>query len=382
MKKAFVYADNAATTRVADEVLAAMVPYFSSLYGNPSAAYGFAGLAAEGVEHARAQVAGALGAAPGEVFFTSGGTEADNWALKSGARLRSARGRHIISTAIEHHAVLHSLEALAEEGFEVTLLPVDPDGLLRLEDLERALRDDTILVSCMFANNEIGTVQPVAEIGALCRARDILFHTDAVQAVGHLPIDVVAMNIDLLALSGHKFHAPKGVGALYVRRGIDLPPFVDGGKQERGRRAGTEAVPAIVGLGAAAELATAHFEREAARVAALRDRLLKGILAQVPGARLNGHPTRRLPGNLNLSFSGVEGPSLLALLDSRGICAAAGSACTAGASAPSHVLTAIGLDAQTAQGSLRLSFAGDSTEEDVDTLLELLPPLIARLRAL
>ena len=379
MEKRFVYADNAATTRVSDSVVQAMLPYYSETYGNPSAAYSFAGRAKEGLDTARAQVAAALNASPDEIYFVSCGTEADNWALKGGAALRASRGRHIISTAFEHHAVLHSLDALVKQGFEITLLPVHGDGLVRMADLEAAIRPDTILVSVMFANNEIGTIQPIAEIGALCRARDILFHTDAVQAIGHVPVDVQAMQIDMLALSGHKFHAPKGVGALYLRRGLHIPNFMDGGGQENKKRAGTEAVPAIVGLGRAIEDAVAKLPEEAARVAALRDRLIAGILDRFPNAKLNGHPTKRLPGNVNVSFPGVEGPDLLALLDLAGICAASGSACTAGNRNPSHVLTAIGLNQATAQGSLRLSFAEYSTEADVDYILQELERAIAQL---
>ncbi len=382
MEKRFVYADNAATTRVSDEVVAAMLPYFTEYYGNPSAVYGFAGKAKAALENARAQVAKALNATPNEIYFVSCGTEADNWALKGAAQLRRDKGRHIISTPFEHHAILHSLETLEKEGFEITYLPVYENGRVRVEDLVAAIRPDTILVSVMFANNEIGTIQPIAEIGAVCAERGILFHTDAVQAIGHVPVDVQAMNIDMLSLSGHKFHAPKGIGAMYLKKGINLPNFMDGGGQERKRRAGTESVPFIVGLGKAIELATEKLPEESKRVAALRDRLIDGLLERIPDIKINGDREHRLPGNVNVSIKYVEGESLLMMLDMQGVCAASGSACTSGSLNPSHVLMAIGLDHATAHGSLRFTFADYSTQEDVDYILEVLPPIVEKLRAM
>ena len=382
MEKRFVYADNAATTRVSDEVVAAMLPYFTENYGNPSAVYGFAGKAKEAIEKARGQVAAALNAEPSEIFFLSCGTEADNWALKGAAALKKDKGRHIISTPCEHHAILHSLDTLKKEGFEVTFLPVYDNGRVKVEDLKAAIREDTILVSIMFANNEIGSVQPIAEIGAVCREKGILFHTDAVQAIGHVPVDVKAMNIDMLSLSGHKFHAPKGIGAMYLRKGISIPNFMDGGGQEKRRRAGTESVPFIVGLGTAIEIATNKLPEESKRVAALRDKLIDGILERIPDVKVNGDRVHRLPGNVNVSIKFVEGESLLMMLDANGICAASGSACTSGSLDPSHVLMAIGFDHATAHGSLRFSFADYSTEEDVDYILEKLPPIVERLRAM
>ena len=382
MEKRFVYADNAATTRVSDVVVAAMLPYFTEYYGNPSAVYGFAGKAKAALENARAQVAKALNATPNEIYFVSCGTEADNWALKGAAQLRRDKGRHIISTPFEHHAILHSLETLEKEGFEITYLPVYENGRVRVEDLVAAIRPDTILVSVMFANNEIGTIQPIAEIGAVCAERGILFHTDAVQAIGHVPVDVQAMNIDMLSLSGHKFHAPKGIGAMYLKKGINLPNFMDGGGQERKRRAGTESVPFIVGLGKAIELATEKLPEESKRVAALRDRLIDGLLERIPDIKINGDREHRLPGNVNVSIKYVEGESLLMMLDMQGVCAASGSACTSGSLNPSHVLMAIGLDHATAHGSLRFTFADYSTQEDVDYILEVLPPIVEKLRAM
>ena len=372
MEKRFVYADNAATTRVSDEVVAAMLPYFTEYYGNPSAVYGFAGKAKTAIENARAQVAAALGATPGEIYFVSCGTEADNWALKGTARMLAEKGRHIISTPFEHHAILHSLNTLEKEGFEVTYLPVYDNGRVKVEDLKAAIRPDTILVSIMFANNEIGTIQPIAEIGAVCRERGILFHTDAVQA----------MNIDMLSLSGHKFHAPKGIGAMYLRKGVGIPNFMDGGGQEKKRRAGTENVPYIVGLGKAIEIATQKLPEESKRVAALRDRLMDGLLERIPDIKINGDRENRLPGNVNVSIKYVEGESLLMMLDMQGVCAASGSACTSGSLDPSHVLMAIGLDHATAHGSLRFSFADYSTQEDIDYILEVLPPIVEKLRAM
>jgi len=383
MEKKFVYADNAATTRVSQRVLDAMLPYYRDHYGNPSALYSIAAKSKEAVDKARAQVAAAINAEPGEIYFVSCGTEADNWAIKGAARANRDKGAHFISTPFEHHAVLHSLDTLVKEsGAEVTYLPVYENGIVKVEDLAAAIRPDTVLVTVMFANNEIGTVQPIAEIGALCRERGVLFHTDAVQAVGHLPIDVKTQNIDMLSLSAHKFHGPKGCGVLYIRRGVKLPNFMDGGGQEKKRRAGTENVAQIVGLGEAVETACGKLESEAARLSAMRDRLMDGILAKIPNSRVNGDRTHRLPGNVNVSIEFVEGESMLMLLNMNGICAASGSACTSGSLSPSHVLTAIGLPAEVAHGSLRLTFAEESSEEDVDYILEVLPGVVERLRAM
>ncbi|HWP80122.1 MAG TPA: cysteine desulfurase NifS [Candidatus Acidoferrum sp.] len=383
MDKKFVYADNAATTRVSQRVLDAMLPYYREHFGNPSALYSIAAESKEAVDKARAQVAAAIHAEPDEIYFVSCGTEADNWAIKGAARANKNKGAHFISTPFEHHAVLHSLETLVQEsGAEVTYLPVYAGGIVKVEDLAAAIRPDTVLVTIMFANNEIGTVQPIAEIGALCRERGVLFHTDAVQAVGHLPIDVKAQNIDMLSMSGHKFHGPKGCGVLYIRRGVKLPNFMDGGGQEKKRRAGTENVAQIVGIGEAIEAACGKLESEAKRLSAMRDRLMDGILAKIPNSRVNGDRTHRLPGNVNVSIEFVEGESMLMLLNMKGICAASGSACTSGSLTPSHVLTSIGLPAEIAHGSLRLTFAEESTEADVDYILEVLPGIVERLRAM
>ncbi len=383
MSNRFVYADNAATTRLLPAVLEAMTPYLTEEYGNPSSLYGFGQTARQAVDAARETVAECLHCRPEEVFFTSGGSEADNWALKMAAEAMAKRGKkHLISTAFEHHAILHTLEHLKKQGFEVTLLPVYEDGIVRVEDVKAALRPDTALVSVMFANNEIGTVQPIAEIGALCREAGVLFHTDAVQAVGHIPVDFAGMNIDLLSLSAHKFHGPKGVGALLIRRGIRFGNLIDGGAQEKGRRAGTENTAGIVGLGAALKLACEAMEENGKRVSALRDRLINGLLSSVERSRLNGDPARRLPGNVNLSFEGIEGESLLLMLDFKGICASSGSACTSGSLDPSHVLLAIGLPHAVAHGSLRLTLSEETSDEDVEYMLREIPPVVQRLRAM
>ena len=378
-----VYADNAATTQVSQRALQKMLPWLSAHYGNPSSIYGTGREAREALEEARGQLAQALGCDPGEVYFTSCGTESDNWAIRGMAKTMAAKGkRQIITTAIEHHAVLHTCRALEKEGFSVTYLPVDRYGLVTAEQVEAAITPETALVTVMFANNEIGTIEPVAEIGAVCRRKGVPFHTDAVQAVGHLPVDVRAMNIDLLSLSAHKFHGPKGVGALYIRRGIPFPAtFMEGGGQERGRRAGTENVAGIVGMGAALTEALEELPEKTARVAAMRDRLIRE-LTKLPKVRLNGHPDRRLAGNCNLSFEGVEGEALLLLLDASDICASSGSACTSGSLDPSHVLLAIGLPHEVAHGSLRLSLGDGNTEEDVDRILEAVPRVVERLRAM
>mgnify|MGYP000883429595 FL=1 len=375
-----VYMDHAATTFMRPEVLAAMAPYFSRYFGNPSSLYRFARESRKGVEEARMQVATALGAEPEEISFTAGGSEADNWAITGVASALRKKGDHIITTAIEHHAVLHTCEALEKQGYRVTYLPVDGDGRVDPGDVRDAITDRTILVSVMTANNEIGTVQPITEIGRVAHAHGVLFHTDAVQAVGAVPIDVDALGIDLLSLSGHKFYGPKGTGALYIRRGTRIESLIHGGGQERGRRAGTENVPGIVGLGRAIELATADIEGHNRRIAAMRDRLVRGVLGSIPDTRLNGHPKQRLPNNANFSFRYVEGESILLLLDAHGICASTGSACSSASLEPSHVLLATGLPHEEAHGSLRLTLGDANTEDDVDYVLEVLPEVIGRLR--
>ncbi|MDR2933244.1 MAG: cysteine desulfurase NifS [Oscillospiraceae bacterium] len=377
-----IYMDNAATTPVRNEVLEAMIPYYGELYGNPSSLYQTASLSKRAVEHARAQVADALGAKPDEIYFTGGGTESDNWALIGAADGCGKEGGHIITTSIEHHAVLHTCRYLEEKGFDITYLPVDAEGLVTVRELEQAIRPDTFLISVMFANNEIGTIQPIKEIGRLAKERNILFHTDAVQAVGHIPIDVNVLNIDLLSLSAHKIYGPKGVGVLYVRKGTKLKSFIHGGAQERGRRAGTENVPGIVGMGHAIELVSAEMREENKRLIPLRDRLIEEILTAVPNARLNGHRTERLPGNVNISFEFVEGESILLLLDTKGIAASSGSACTSGSLDPSHVLLAIGLPHENAHGSIRLTLGRHNTESEVNEVIRELPPIIERLRGM
>ena len=375
-----VYADHSATTAVRPEVLEAMLPYFTESYGNPSSIYKIAQKNREAVETARHQTAKAIGAQDSEIYFTGCGTEADNWALKGIAEAYAGKGNHIITSAVEHHAILHTCQYLEKHGLRVTYLPVDSEGKVSPDSLREALDDETILVSIMMANNEIGTINPIEELGAICREKGVLFHVDAVQAVGTLPIDVDAMHIDMLSMSAHKFYGPKGVGALYVRKGVRLPSFIHGGAQERKRRAGTENVPGIVGLGKAIELAEAEREENARRLQAMRDRLIDGIQEKIPYARLNGSRTERLPGHVNFSFQFVEGESLLMLLDFCGICASSGSACTSGSLDPSHVLLAIGLPHEIAHGSLRLTLGRENTMEDVEYILEKLPPIVARLR--
>lgn len=376
-----VYLDNAATTAVKPEVVQVMLPYFTEYFGNPSSLHGFAREARAGLDKARAQVAAALNATPDEIIFNGGGTEGDNTVLRGVAMRHVQKGKHIITTAIEHHAVLHTAEALKKElGYEITYLPVDEFGRVTARQVAEAIRPDTILVSIMFANNEVGTLMPILEIGALCREHGVLFHTDAVQAVGHVPIDVRAMNIDFLSLSAHKFHGPKGVGALYVRKGLRLPPFIYGGGQEKSRRAGTENVPGIVGLGAAIELAVTNIERNNAHMIKLRDMLLDGISASIPEVKLNGHPTERLSNNVNFSIRYIEGEGMLLLLDLNGIAASSGSACTSGSLDPSHVLLAMGLPHEIAHGSLRLTLSDDTSEEDVAYVLNVLPKVVQRLR--
>ena len=376
----FIYLDNAATTRVSDAALDAMLPYFRQQCGNPSSLYAFGQEAKEALERARATVAGVLNCEPREIIFTSGGSEADNQAIRSAAAIGARAGkRHIISTAFEHHAVLHTLSKLEKEGFEVTLLDVHSDGLVRVEELAAAIRPDTCLVTVMYANNEIGTIQPIAEIGRVCRERGVLFHTDAVQAAGHIHIDVQAQNIDLLSLSAHKFHGPKGVGALYVRRGFPLVNIIEGGAQERGKRAGTENIPGICGMAAALKEACDHMDENMPRVAAMRDRLIEG-LSKIPHSALNGDPVNRLPGNVSFCFEGIEGESLLLLLDMKGVCASSGSACTSGSLDPSHVLLAIGRVHDVAHGSLRLSLSEYNTDEEIDHILKVVPEVVQYLR--
>lgn len=378
-----VYVDNAATTALSPAAKAAMLPYFDEIYGNPSSPHSVGQAAAAALDQARQTIAACLGANPTEIYFTSGGSEADNQAILSAAIAGAKAGKkHIISSKFEHHAVLHTLKKLEREGFEVQLLDVYEDGLVRVEDVRAAIRPDTALVSIMFANNEIGTVQPVAEIGAICRSAGVPFHTDAVQAAGHLAIDVRAQSIDLLSMSGHKFHGPKGVGVLYARRGaVPLTPLIEGGAQERGKRGGTENLPGIVGMATALKEACDHLEENRRHVTALRDRLIEG-LRRIPMVRLNGHPTQRLPGNVNFSFPGVEGEGMLLLLDSMGIAASSGSACTSGSLDPSHVLLAIGLPHAVAHGSLRLSLSEKNTMEEIDYILTAVPQVVERLRAM
>ena len=376
-----VYADNAATTAVSDAAMAAMTPCFQEFYGNPSSLHTIGQQAAEKLSLARQTFAARLNCDPAEITFTSGGSEADNQALRSAAAAGARKGKkHIISTKFEHHAILHTLGQLEKEGFEVTLLDIPKSGVIEAEQVEKALRPDTCLVTVMFANNEIGTIQPIAEIGAVCRAAGVPFHTDAVQAAGHLPIDVKAMNIDLLSLSAHKFHGPKGVGVLYARRGcVPLTNVIFGGAQERGKRAGTENIPGIVGAAAAFDDVCAHMAENAAKMTALRDRLIDG-LSKIPHSVLNGERERRLPGNVNFCFEGIEGESLLLLLDQKGVCASSGSACTSGSLDPSHVLLALGLPHEVAHGSLRLSLSEYNTPEEIDHILEVTPGIVAYLR--
>ncbi|PKL60316.1 MAG: cysteine desulfurase NifS [Methanomicrobiales archaeon HGW-Methanomicrobiales-4] len=375
-----VYMDHSATTAADPAVVEAMIPWFSKGYGNPSSLYRIARESSKAVNEARVKVATALGASPDEIYFTSGGTESDNWAIKGVAYANWKKGNHIITSAIEHHAVLYTVEHLEKQGFEITYLPVDETGQIRIDDLKAAITDKTIIVSIMFANNEIGTIEPVAEIGKVCRERWIYFHTDAVQAIGNVPIDVQALQVDLLSLSAHKFYGPKGIGALYIRKGVHIDNFLHGGGQERRRRAGTENVASIVGLGCAIEMVMSGMTERNKRVKALRDRLLTAIMKKIPNTRLNGHPENRLPGNLNVSFDFIEGESILLLLDHFGICASTGSACTSGTLEPSHVLLALGLPAETAHGSLRLTLGMENTDQDVDYVLENLQKIVQRLR--
>ena len=382
MENRLIYVDNSATTPISKEVLDAMMPWLTEGYGNASSIYSKGREAGWALKGAREQIASILGAQPNEIYFTSGGSESDNWAIKGAAATMAKRGKkHIITSAFEHHAVLHSCAALEKQGFEVTYVPVHENGIVRVEDIEAAIRPDTGLVTIMYANNEIGTVQPIKEIGALCRKHKIWFHTDAVQAFGHVPINVEEQNIDMLSVSGHKIHAQKGVGLLYVKRGVVLPNLIDGGAQERGKRAGTENIAGIVGLAKAMEIASQNIEERGERTRVLRDKLIDNIL-KIERTRLNGDREKRLPGNVNISIEGIEGESLLLSLDMYGICASSGSACTSGSLDPSHVLLAIGLCHEVAHGSLRISLSDENTMEDVDKILEVLPGIVERLRSM
>ncbi|MCI9108324.1 MAG: cysteine desulfurase NifS [Lachnospiraceae bacterium] len=378
----FIYLDNAATTKTAPEVVEAMLPYFTESYGNPSSIYSLGSAAKKAVMESREYIASTIGAKNNEIYFTGGGSEADNWALVATAEAYASRGRHIITSKIEHHAILHTCEYLEKRGYEITYIDVDENGILKLEELKAAIRQDTILISIMFANNEIGTIQPIKEIGQIAREYDVLFHTDAVQAYGHLPIDVDEMNIDMLSASGHKFQGPKGIGFLYIRAGIKIRSFLHGGQQERGRRAGTENVPGIVGIGKAAQLAFAHLEERRETEKALRDYLIGKIEAEIPYCRLNGDRVKRLSNNVNFSFRFIEGESLLIMLDRKGICASSGSACTSGSLDPSHVLLSIGLPHEIAHGSLRLTINWENTLEEMDKTVDAIKGIVERLRSM
>ena len=381
MKK-LIYLDNAATTKTSEEVVAAMLPYFTEYYGNPSSVYEFASESKKAVSNARRTIAETLGAQENEIYFTAGGSEADNWALKATAEAYQSKGKHIITTKIEHHAILHTAEYLEKRGFEITYIGVDENGVVKVDELEKAIRPDTILISVMFANNEIGTIQPIKEIGKIAKKHGVLFHTDAVQAYGQLPINVDELHIDMLSSSGHKLNGPKGIGFLYIRKGVKIRSFVHGGAQERKRRAGTENVPGIVGYGKAAEIAAKTMKERTAKEIELRDHLIDRVLAEVPYTSLHGHRTNRLPNNANFSFQFVEGESLLILLDNNGICASSGSACTSGSLDPSHVLLAIGLPHEIAHGSLRLTLSAETTMEDIDFVVDCIKQIIERLRSM
>ncbi|HOA33297.1 MAG TPA: cysteine desulfurase NifS [Clostridiales bacterium] len=376
-----IYADNAATTAVSKKALEAMLPYFTEHYGNASSIHRVGQEANKALQQARAEIAALLGAEPKELIFTSGGSESDNQAIISAALQGAKKGKkHIISSKIEHHAVLHVLDKLEKEGYDITLLDVSPEGLVSPESVEKAIREDTALVTIMFANNEIGTIEPIKEIGEICRKHVVIFHTDAVQAVGHVPINVKEMNIDMLSFSAHKFHGPKGIGGLYVRKGIRLLPLIEGGAQERGLRAGTENVAAVVGMAAALKEQVENMEKNAEKLTKMRDRLIDSILKEVPRVRLNGDRVKRLPGNVNFCFEGIEGEALLLMLDNLGICGSSGSACTSGSLDPSHVLLAIGLPHEIAHGSLRLTFSEYNTEEEIDYIIKVIPQVVKRLR--
>ena len=377
-----IYMDNGATTRVTEPVFEAMQPYFCEIYGNPSSAHNFGYVSRHAIDAAREQVANAINADVNEIYFTGCGTESDNWAVRGAAYENVKKGRHIITTAIEHHAILHTCAQLEKEGFEVTYLPVDEYGFVTPEQLDAAIRPDTTLVSIMTANNEIGTIEPIAELAAVCKKHGVLFHTDAVQAIGSVKIDVKAMQIDMLSMSGHKFHAPKGIGVLYIRKGVRLQQFMNGGAQERNRRAGTENLASIVGIGKAIELATADIDAHNEKLSAIRDHMIERILKEIPYTRLNGHPTTRLPGNVNVCFRFIEGESLLMLLDAKGIAGSSGSACTSGSLDPSHVLLAIGLPHEIAHGSLRLSLSEENPMEEADYVVDALVEIVSRLRSM
>lgn len=377
-----IYLDNAATTRVSEEVFDTMKPFFMEYYGNPSSIYTFAGEGKKAVDDARSSIAKAIGAKPEEIYFTAGGSESDNWALKVTAETYQNKGKHIITSTIEHHAILHTCEYLQRNGFEVTYVGVDEDGVIKLDELKAAIRPDTILISIMAANNEIGTVQPIAEIGAIAKEHDIYFHTDAVQAFGHIPLNVDDMKIDMLSASGHKIHGPKGIGFLYIRKGIKIGSFVHGGAQERKRRAGTHNVPGIVGFGKAAEVAIENLNETMAYESNLRDHFIERVEKEIPFAKLNGHRTNRLPNNVNFCFRFIEGESMLILLDQKGVCASSGSACTSGSLDPSHVLLAIGLPHEIAHGSLRATLSKETTLEQIDFVVDELKGIIERLRSM
>lgn len=382
MDKKLIYLDNAATTAILPEVLDKMMPYLTEYYGNPSSVYGLAGVSKEAIDNSRKTIADFIGAKENEIYFTAGGSESDNWAIKSAARAKKAKGKHIITTKIEHHAVLHTCEFLEKNGYEVSYIDVDEDGVVKLDELKKAIRPDTILISVMFANNEIGTIQPIKEIGQIAKENGILFHTDAVQAFGHLRINVDELNIDMLSASGHKFHGPKGTGIMYIRNSVKLEPLIHGGAQERKRRAGTHNVPGIVGMGAAIELADKNLEANAEKEIAIRDHLIERVMKEIPHVKLNGHKTNRLPNNANFSFSFIEGESMLMMLDAKGICCSSGSACTSGSLDPSHVLLAIGLPHEIAHGSLRVSMSEETTMEDIDYLVDNLKAIVERLRSM
>lgn len=375
-----IYLDNAATTKVTEDVFEAMKPYFCENYANPSAVYSFAGKSMKAVDEARHEVASLIGAKDNEIYFTAGGSESDNWAIKATAEAYKSKGKHIITSKIEHHAVLHTCQWLEQNGFEVTYLDVDENGVIKLEELKKAIRPDTILITIMFANNEIGTIEPIAEIGKLAKEHDILFHTDAVQAFGQVPINVDELNIDMLSTSAHKLNGPKGIGFLYIRKGVKIRSFVHGGAQERKRRAGTENVPGIVGFGKAVELAAANMEERTKKEAELRDYMIERVMKEVPFTRVNGHRKNRLPNNVNFCFQFIEGESLLIMLDMKGICGSSGSACTSGSLDPSHVLLAIGLPHEIAHGSLRLTLGADTTKEDIDYTIDAIKEIVAQLR--
>ncbi len=377
-----IYLDNAATTKVLPAVLDEMLPYFSETYGNPSAVYSFASKAKSAVDKARDSVADLIGAKSEEIYFTGGGSESDNWALKATAEAYASKGKHIITSKIEHHAILHTAAWLEKQGYEVTYIDVDEDGVVKLDELEAAIRPDTILISIMAANNEIGTIQPIREIGEIAKKHGVLFHTDAVQAFGHIPINVDEMNIDMLSASGHKIHGPKGIGVMYIRKGVKIRSFIHGGAQERQRRAGTHNVPGIVGIGKAAELAAQNMDKIMKQESELRDYMIKRVLDEIPYTRLNGHKTDRLPNNVSFCFRFIEGESLLILLDQSGICASSGSACTSGSLDPSHVLLAIGLPHEIAHGSLRISMSEETTREDIDYTVDKLKGIVERLRSM